>query len=83
MTESTTGHDIDPSGVDHPKHYNLHPSGVECIDIIRHHNFSIGSAIKYLWRQGLKDSEPSEKDLEKAIWYIQDELDRIRDMYGE
>lgn len=42
--------------VNHPKHYNSHPSGIECIEIVRHHNFNIGNAIKYLWRQGLKIS---------------------------
>lgn len=60
--------------VNHPKHYNSHPSGIECIDIIRHFNFNIGSAIKYLWRCGLKDDEIQE--LEKAKWYIDDEIKR-------
>ena len=59
-----------------PKHYNSHPSGVECIQIVQHYNFNVGNAIKYLWRQGLKDSEPSERDLKKAIQYIQFEIDR-------
>src|SRR5262245_42630561 len=34
--------------VNHPSHYTSHPSGIECIDITRHHNFNIGNAIKYL-----------------------------------
>lgn len=77
IIESTTGHRIDTGGVEHPAHYNLHPSGVECIDIIKHHNLPIGTAMKYLWRQGLKDGEPSLKDLRKAMQYIQFEIDRI------
>jgi hypothetical protein len=77
MSVSTTGKEIDPGGVEHPAHYNQHPSGVECIDIIKHHNLCVGTAIKYLWRQGLKDGEPSEKDLRKAIEYIQFEIDRL------
>lgn len=77
MTESTTGRTIDPDGVDHPSHYNAHPSGVECIDIVRHHTFNIGSAIKYLWRAGLKGRETKLKDLRKAVWYIQDEITRL------
>lgn len=40
----------DDSPVSHPKHYNDHPSGIECITITRHMNFNIGNAIKYLWR---------------------------------
>lgn len=74
---STTGNEIDAGGVDHPAHYNQHPSGVECVDIVRHHDFDIGNAIKYLWRQGLKDGEPSVRDLRKAIWYIEDEIKMI------
>lgn len=54
--------------VNHPKHYNDHPSGIECITITRHMNFNMGNAVKYLWRAGKKNSEI--KDLKKAIWYI-------------
>ena len=61
----------------HPSHYTSHPSGVECIQVTRHHNFCIGSAIKYLWRQGLKDGNPAVQDLRKAMQYIQFEIDRI------
>ena len=61
---STTGHTIDPNGVNHPKHYNLHPAGIECIDVVEHMPFNVGIAIKHLWRAGLKDGEPSVKDLD-------------------
>lgn len=40
--------------VNHPKHYNQHPAGIECIDIIRHYTCDIANTIKYLWRAGLK-----------------------------
>lgn len=69
--------------VNHPKHYTQHSSGVECIDIARHYCFSIGSAIKYLWRAGLKkDSSMTDKakeieDLKKAIWYINDRIKEL------
>lgn len=43
--------------VNHPKHYTSHPSGVECIEIVRHMSFNVGNAIKYLWRAGLKTPE--------------------------
>jgi|2_EtaG_2_1085320.scaffolds.fasta_scaffold00119_37 hypothetical protein len=65
---------FDNKGVDHPKHYNSHPTGIECIDIVRHYNFNIGNVIKYVWRAGLKDGENNLKDLEKALWYLQDEI---------
>lgn len=63
--------------VNHPKHYNSHPSGIECITIARHHNFNIGSVFKYLWRQGLKPGESSITDLNKAIWFLRDEVERL------
>lgn len=62
--------------VNSPKHYTSHPSGVECIQITEHYNFCVGNAIKYLWRQGIKNEEgmdPTQKQIEdckKAIWYI-------------
>jgi hypothetical protein len=59
--------------VDHPVHYNTHPSGVECIDIVRHMGFNLGNVVKYLWRDGIKDTEVEIQDLEKALWYLQDE----------
>lgn len=63
--------------VNHPKHYNDHPSGVECITITRHMGFNIGNAIKYLWRAGRKDKDFEIQDLRKAIWYIEDEIKRL------
>ena len=38
----TTGHH-GGTAVDHPAHYNVHPSGIECIEVVRHHNFNVGS----------------------------------------
>ena len=68
-----------PNPVSHPSHYTSHPSGVECIQITRHYNFNIGNAIKYLWRNGLKDEDAQIQDLEKAIWYIQDYIKTLKE----
>lgn len=68
--------------VNHPKHYNNDPSGIECIQITRHRNFNIGNAIKYLWRAGLKDDAKTIEDLRKAIWYITDEIERLQGATG-
>ena len=65
------------SSIDHPQHYTKHPSGIECIDIVEHYNFNLGNAIKYIWRAGLKSNNPIE-DLQKAIWYLQREIERIK-----
>ena len=85
VVEETTKAPADDA-VNHPAHYTSHPSGVECITITRHYCFSIGNAIKYLWRAGLKqDADKTEiqkeiEDLEKAVWYIND---RIKQLKGE
>jgi hypothetical protein len=61
--------------VNHPEHYNSHPSGVECIEITEHMNFCLGNAVKYIWRASLKGNEV--EDLRKARWYIDREISRI------
>jgi hypothetical protein len=63
--------------VNHPKHYNSHPSGVECIDIIEHMPLCTGNVIKYLWRAGLKDTAPTLEDYKKARWYLEREIRRL------
>ena len=60
--------------VNPPPHYTSHPSGVEAIDICEHYGFSIGNAIKYLWRAGLKGD--AIEDLKKARWYLDREIQR-------
>jgi hypothetical protein len=62
--------------INHPSHYNSHPSGVEAITICECYNFNIGNALKYLWRADHKHESPT-KDLEKAKWYIERELQRL------
>lgn len=60
--------------VNKPKHYNSHPSGVQCIEIARHMNFNLGNAMKYIWRADEKGN--TIEDLEKARWYIDDEISK-------
>ena len=68
---------------DQVNHYTSDPSGIECIDITRHRNFNIGNAIKYLWRAGLKEDKDRKlidkqvEDLNKAVWYLVDEIHRL------
>ena len=61
--------------VDHPRHYNGHPSGVECIVVAEHMGFNIGNVIKYCWRAGEKPD--AIEDLKKAQWYLAREIDRL------
>lgn len=67
---SRQAHDL----VNHPPHYTAHPSGVECIQITEHMGFTLGNAVKYIWRADLKGD--AIEDLKKARWYIDREIAR-------
>ena len=56
------------SVVNHPAHYNNHPSRIEAIDIIENFNFCLGNAFKYIFRYQLKVGS---EDLNKALWYLE------------
>lgn len=62
--------------VHNPRHYNVHPSGVECITITEHFTFNLGNTIKYIWRAGEKGSRI--EDLEKARWYLDREIAKLK-----
>lgn len=59
--------------INHPPHYTAHPSGVECIQITEHMSFTLGNAMKYIWRA---DEKHGIEDLYKAKWYIEREIAR-------
>lgn len=63
--------------VNHPAHYNGHPSGVECIEIVEHMGFNLGNAFKYGWRYTSK-GDPTE-NLQKMVWYLDREIARQRE----
>lgn len=75
------------SNVEHPQHYNCHPSGIECIEIARHMDFNLGNVLKYIWRHGQKKRdnegvlEKAIEDLEKAAWYLNDEIEMLKGVY--
>ena len=60
--------------VNHPSHYTGHPSGIECIEVVRHMNFNLGNAVKYVWR--VDDKGDPIENLRKAVFYIEDEIAR-------
>ncbi len=62
----TTGRVIDD--VRHARHYNNHPSGVECIEISERLPHNIASAFEYVWRCEEKGNPI--QDLEKARWRL-------------
>lgn len=65
----------DEKNVNHPDHYNQ-INGIECIDVIEQMPFNTGNAMKYLWRY-MDKGEPI-TDLEKAKWYIDREINRLK-----
>lgn len=69
--------------INHPNHYQGRK--MEAIQVIEAYdlNFSLGSAIKYILRAGAKPNESFEEDLNKAIWYLNREIERINQQYQE
>lgn len=58
--------------VNHPPHYRALPGVTfECIDIARELTFTVGNAVKYLWRAEAKNGR---QDVEKAQWYLRDAI---------
>lgn len=80
---------VKTDNVNHPGHYTWlrEVAGIEVIDITRHLSFDIGNAIKYLLRAGRKqdglldNEEKTIEDLQKAIWYINDQIKLIKGDY--
>lgn len=76
------------NNVNHPSHYNWlkEKSGIEVIDITRWLDFDLGNAIKYILRSGHKEDssmtiiDKTIEDLEKAIWYLQDEIKTLKEV---
>ena len=64
--------------INHPPHSTSTPSGIECIDVVEHMNFNLGCAVKYIWRAGLKEGSDQLTDLQKAMWYINREIQRVQ-----
>lgn len=66
-----------------PEYYKWHPV-TECINIIQEFPFSLGTAIKYLWRVASPDARKYDSkedritDLKKAIRCIEFEIERIK-----
>lgn len=71
--------------VNHPSHYTWLEKlcGIEVIDITRHMNFNLGNVIKYVLRsghkseEGMSDKQKRIEDLKKAVFYLNDEINRI------
>lgn len=73
--------------VDHPQHYGGKDNPYEAIKVIEAWNlgFNLGNTVKYISRAGKKVKSPEEsrskeiEDLEKAIWYLQREVENLKE----
>lgn len=66
--------------VNHPKHYKF--GNFEVIDVIEDWglNYHRGNVVKYVARAGRKNPATEVQDLDKALWYLKRERDRIAKM---
>jgi len=64
--------------VNKPAHYT--DGKIEVIDFIEDKGFGyhLGNAIKYISRAGKKDPNKKIEDLEKARWYLDREINRLK-----
>lgn len=67
--------------VNHPKHYQSQgavcpkcSAEIECLDIVRHMEFNLGNAVKYIWRYKQKNGL---EDLQKARFYLDDFIKKL------
>lgn len=69
--------------VSHPSHYTY--GSIEVMDYIedKGFNFALGNAVKYISRAGRKDANKEIEDLEKANWYLNREIERLKSLQGE
>ena len=66
--------------VSHPSHYaNGWSNGAEVIDLTEHLSFCAGNVVKYVCRAGRKDPDKYVEDLEKARWYLDREIERVKE----
>lgn len=68
---------LDTDAVNHPSHYTF--GKYEVIDVIMDWelNFCRANAIKYIARAGRKDPTKEVEDLQKAVFYLNKDIERI------
>lgn len=78
LVETQAADESQSSSVVHPSHYNMGKH--EVIDVINDWqlNFQRGNAVKYIARAGRKDAKKEVEDLEKARYYLNYEIERLK-----
>ena len=69
------------SNINNPGYYGGGNNPLEAIKIIEHYNlgFNLGNTIKYILRAGVKSPEKEIEDLEKAAWYLNREIEKLKE----
>lgn len=66
--------------VNHPKHYGGKGDVYEAIKVIEAWDlgFCLGNTVKYISRAGKKGKDTKLQDLEKASWYLNREIQKLK-----
>jgi hypothetical protein len=82
MTEKYITPERQSEMVDHPEHYGGKDNVYESINVIEAWglNFCLGNVAKYISRAGKKQANKTIEDLEKAKWYLEREINRLKDL---
>lgn len=66
--------------VNHPKHYGGADNLYEAIKVIEAWGlgFCLGNTVKYISRAGKKETDKTVQDLEKAKWYLEREIEKLK-----
>lgn len=69
--------------IDHPAYYQAANDPVrvyECVKVIEAWglSFCLGNALKYICRAGKKPGVDAAEDLEKCVWYVRHEIERLK-----
>ena len=66
--------------VNHPKHYGGADNPYEAIKVIEAWDldFCLGNTVKYISRAGKKETDKNVQDLEKARWYLDREIEKLK-----
>lgn len=65
------------SNINHPKHYQAKIEPLDLIDAWNL-NFNLGNVVKYVCRAGKKDKEKEIEDLEKAKFYLEYQISKLK-----
>jgi hypothetical protein len=66
--------------VNHPQHYGGAENPYEAIKVIEAWDlgFCLGNTVKYISRAGKKETDKTVQDLEKAKWYLEREIRKLK-----